>query len=104
MCIRHAGDNIITLFYSYFLYNVSAPDKEGYPTLDLASDKDIKIDDALIQKFSPKQLAVERVIVKVFVHYRCNVIITDRLKAMFTSKLWRMGQAIRGGGSTKKIT
>ena len=90
-----------SLYCSYFLYNVSVPDKEGYPTLDLTSDKDIKIDDTLIQKFSPKQLAVERVITKVFVHYNCDVIITDRLRAMFSSKLWRMGKAIRGGGGTK---
>lgn len=97
----HTITTWFSLYCSYFLYNISVPDKEGYPTLNLASDEDIKIDDSLAQKLSPKQLAVERVIMKIFVHHRCDVIITDRLRAMFSSKLWRMGQAIRGGGGTK---
>ena len=50
---------------------------------------------------SPKQLSVERVIVKSFVHYQCDVIITDRIRALFSSKLWRMAKAIRNGGGTK---
>ena len=40
-------------------------------------------------------------IVKAFVHHRCDAIITDRLRAMFTSKLWRMAQAIRDGGGRR---
>ena len=86
---------------SLFLYNISVPDKEGYPTVDLTSDEDAKLDKRLTQNLSPKQLSVERVIVKGFVHYQCDVIITDRIRAPFSSKLWRMAKAIRNGGGTK---
>jgi len=89
------------LYFSLFLYNISVPDKEGCPTVDLTSDGDVKIDKTLTQNFSPKQLSVERIIVKTFVLYQCDVIITDRIRAMFSSKLWRMGKAIRSGGGTK---
>ena len=44
---------------------------------------------------------MERVIIKVFDHYHCDVIVTDRLRAMFSSKLWRMGQAIRSRSGIK---
>ena len=91
----------VSFVCSYFLYNISQPDKEGYPTLDLKLDKGVQIVDSLNQTFTPKQQAVERVIVKAFVHHRCDAIITDRLRAMFTSKLWRMSQAIRGGGGRR---
>ena len=86
---------------SLFLYNISVPDKEGYPTVDLTSDEDAKLDKRLTQNLSPKQLSVERVIVKGFVHYQCDVIITDRIRALFSSKLWRMAKAIQNGGGTK---
>ena len=91
----------VSFVCSYFLYNISQPDKEGYPTLDLKPDKDVQIVDSLNQTFTPKQQAVERVIVKAFVHHRCDAIITDQLRAMFTSKLWRMSQAIRDGGGRR---
>ena len=91
----------VSFVCSFFLYNISLPDKEGYPTLDLKSDKDVKIVDSITETFTPKQLAVERVIVKVFLQYRCDAIITDRLRAMFTSKLWRMSQGIRRGGGRR---
>ena len=89
------------MYFSLFLYNISVPDKEGCPTVDLSSDEDVKIDKTLTQNFSPKQLSVERIIVKTFVLYRCDVIITDRIRAMFSSKLWRMGKAIRSFGGAK---
>lgn len=40
---------------------------------------------------------MDRVIVKAFAHYHYNVIVTDRHRAMFTSKLWKMSQAHGGG-------
>jgi len=97
---------VVTVVFSFcccsdFLYGISLPDKEGYPTVDLSIDEDVKLDDTSTQNFSPKQLAIERVIFKSFSHYRCDAIITDRMRAMFTSKLWRMGKAVRHGGNTK---
>ena len=41
-----------------------------------------------------------------FNRYHCDVIITDRLQSLFTSKLWRMGkslQALGGTGRAKQI-
>ena len=37
---------------------------------------------------------------KLFNHYHCDVLITDRLRALFTSKLARMGKAIQSVGGT----
>ena len=44
---------------------------------------------------------MERVIAKAFIHYYCDLIITDILRAMLSSKLWRMGKAIYSGGGMK---
>ena len=38
--------------------------------------------------------------VKTFHKYRCDVMITDRVRALFSSKLWRMGKALQGLGGT----
>ena len=51
---------------------------------------------------SPSEAAVERVIIKVFRHHHCDVVITDRLRSLFTLKLWRMGKAIQGLGGTAR--
>ena len=59
------------------------------------------MDSAVTQGFSPIQLAVERVILKVAIHHHCDVIISNRLGALFSSKRWRMGKSIRSGGGTK---
>ena len=43
--------------------------------------------------------------VKLFTHYHCNVVVTDRLRSIFSSKLTRMGKAIqaRGGKERTKL-
>lgn len=50
--------------YSYFLYSVSHPDKHSAPMLDLSKDSEAQI--ANSDTFSSRNLAVERVITKVF--------------------------------------
>ena len=42
---------------------------------------------------------------KLFIHYHCNVVITDRLRSIFSSKLMRMGKAMqtRGGKERTKL-
>ena len=77
---------------SYFLYDISHLYNAGVPQIDLSGDVEACIDASGTPKLSPCQVAVERVISKVFSHYICDVIITDRLLSVFTLKLWRMGK------------
>ena len=76
----------------------SHPDKEGFPQVDLSADDDIVLDSELVKSFSPRQLAIEHVIAKVFVTYRCDVVVTDHLRALFKTKLWRMGKQLQSLG------
>ena len=48
----------------------------------------------MLEKLTSNQIAVERVTVKTFTKYRCDVVITDR------SKLWRMGKSLQECGGT----
>ena len=81
--------------YSYYLYSISHPNRQGVPLFDLSGDETINID---ISELPSKQLAVERVITKVFQMLRCNVIITDRIRSLFTTKLHRMGSSLQMQG------
>ena len=45
----------VILHCSNYLYTISLPDNEGYPALDLTTDKEVKLDDSIIQSCSPKQ-------------------------------------------------
>lgn len=65
---------------------------------DLSDDSEASVD--LPTDLSSNQLLVERVITKVFTQYHCDVVITDRLRSLFTSKLWRMGKALQALGGT----
>ena len=86
-----------------YLYSISHPSKHGVPTSDLSGDKTVKIE-ALPRSLSAhKQLAVERVIVKIFQFLRLNVAITDRIRSLFSTKLHRMGRSLQSlGGSRGK--
>ena len=62
------------------------------PQVDLSGDTEAAVDlDLSCVQLSSCQLVVERVIVKLFTHPKCNVVITDRLRSIFTIKLWHMG-------------
>ena len=54
---------------------------------------------------SSDQLAIERVIAKTFTRYQFNVIVMDRLRALFMSKLYRMGKHLQslGGRGRMKV-
>ena len=71
----------------------------------MLEDPDLLLDTNIIQSFTPRQLALERVIVKTFVEYHINGVITNRLQALFSSKLWRMGKKILllGGKSRENL-
>ena len=86
--------------YSYYIYNISHPNKSGIPQINLAKNPEAQIDEGT--HLSPSQIVVERVITKVFRHHHCEVVITDRVRSLFTLKLWRMGKAINGLGGTAR--
>jgi len=89
---------ILFCFYSHYLYSISRPNKYGLPQYDLSDDSEAKFSCDL--NLSDKLLLIERVIVKLFHHHHCDVLITDRLRALFASKLARMGKAIQSAGGT----
>ena len=101
MCIN--TKNI--LHYSYFLYNINHPTKYGVPQIDLSTDKDVSKATAECT-LTHNQLLIERVICKTFTHHHCDVIINDRLRSLFTNKMFRMGRTINalgGRGRTNQI-
>ena len=77
---------------SYYLYNISQPTKYGVPQLDLSEDAEARVDSALEESFSSNQLCIERVMVKLFTKYHCNVVITDRLRSIFFIQTDKDGQ------------
>ena len=77
------------------MYEISHPTKSGVPQVDLSGDSEAVVNLTGMIPLSPNQLAVQRVIGKVFTH---DVIITDRLRSLFTVKLWRMGVALKSNG------
>lgn len=53
--------------------------------------------------FTQWQAALERVIKKVFCHYKIPYEPSDQVRTIFKSKLWRMGQSLaKLGGSRRK--
>ena len=58
---------------------------------------------SIVESLSLNQLFVERVIVKLFNHYHCDAMITDRIRSVFTSKLARIGKAIQALGGKEHV-
>lgn len=85
---------------SYFLYSISHPDKYGKPLFDLSTDPEASIPPTTLS--APTQISIKRIITKTFTRYRCDVIITNRLRSAFTAKLWRMGKALQSLGGTRR--
>jgi len=95
--------NLFIAFCSDFIYAISRPDKEGYPQHDLSEDNDIVLDANVVEWFTPKQLAIERIITKTFVTCHIDAVITDCIQALFDAKLWRMGRKIQSlGGKSRE--
>lgn len=69
-------------------------------------DSEASVDLSVELLLSSDRLAVERVIAKTFTHYQCDVIVTDLVRTLFTSKLYRMGkllQSLGGSGHAKVL-
>jgi len=84
---------------SFILYDISHPNKLGVPQVDLSDDNEASVDESSL---ATKQAVVERVIAKIFTRYKCDVIITERLRTLFSAKLWRMGKAVSSLGGTAR--
>ena len=95
-CISAYVHIVYFCLYSYFLYEISHPSKSGVLKVSLADDPEAQVE--LPKSLCPSRAAIERVIIKVFRHSHCDVVITDRLRSLFSLKLWRMGNAIQGLG------
>ena len=65
---------------------------------DLSEDVTVDVD---ASQLTSKQLAVERVITKVFQMLHCNVVITDRIRSLFATKLHRMGNSLQSQGGSR---
>ena len=96
---------LLSFYLSHFLYNCSHPNKRRVPQLDLSNDSEASGDLSVELSLSSDRLAIERVIVKTFSHHRCDVIVTDRVRTLFTSKLYCMGklQSLGGSGCAKVV-
>ena len=89
-------------FFSYYLWSISHPDKNGRPHHDLSADSEatpIGVDTGVMTDI---QLAVERIITKTFKHYSVALDVTENIRTTFKSKLWRMGKRITRIGGAKQ--
>ena len=94
------GNNSLFHLCSYFLYTISHPDQYGSPIIDLSNDKEAQIDSKPL--LTEAQVKLERVILTVFTTYNVPLEITDKIRAAFKSKLWRMGKCLSKLGGTKR--
>ena len=96
---------LLSFYLSHFLYNCSHPNKHGVPQLDLSNDSEASMDLLVELLLSSDRLAIERVIAKTFSHHQCDLIVTDHVRTLFTSKLYRMGnlQSLGGSGHAKVV-
>ena len=67
---------------------------------DLSKNQEARISEAIV--LSGSQLALERVITKVFNHYAIPLDISDAIRATFRSKLWRMGNTLLKFGGPRR--
>ena len=79
------------------MYSVSHPGKTGTPTIELSNESE-----SSGASISPKA-ATEHVIMKVFAECGITVSISEKIRVMFRSKLWRMGQTLSKLGGTKRL-
>ena len=82
------------------MYTISHPDRYGSPIIDLSKDKEAQIGSKPL--LTEAQVKLERVILKVFTTYNVPLEITDKIRAAFKSKLWRMGKCLSKLGGTKR--
>ena len=80
------------LAYSFFLWEMSHPGKNGTSTIKLT-------DEELLSCSNKFELLLDNVITRTFRHYNIPLEITDNI---FKAKLWRMGKALSKLGGPRK--
>ena len=80
------------------MWSISRP---GKSLQDLSGDTEACVSNE--DKYSPEQLAYERVITKTLTHYKIPLEITDTIRTTFKSKLHRMGKFLSGTGGKKRL-
>lgn len=76
------------------------PGKTGTPTFDLSKDREAQVSTG--HGLTVVQLALERVITKVFSQYAIPLEISDAIRSTFKAKLWRVGKLYSKQGGTKR--
>ena len=92
------------LSLSFYLWSISHPGRNGTPQLDLCEDEEASVSVENLSRLSPCQLALERVIVKTFTHYKIPLDVSDNIRASFKLKLWRMGKLFSKLGTKNRQT
>ena len=93
---------LLPKFYSYYLYNISHPNPHGNPVIDLKDDPEAAVTVSQELKLSQNQLLIERIINKVFNHYKIPLDVTDSIRATFKTKFWRMGKRLSTLGGPRR--
>ena len=91
--------------YSYYLYSVSLPNKNGVPQFDLTVSEEVPSVGLETKSFTATQLAIRKVIANVFQYYDIPLEINEKIYSIFKNKLHRMGRAaaVRSGGKKEKL-
>ena len=90
---------MLCYLFSFYLWSISRPGKNGNPCHDLSEDPEAFVNHG---DLTAQQLAHERVITKAFSHYGIPLEITDNIRNTFKSKLWRLGKCLCVAGGKKR--
>lgn len=95
---------MLCILCSYYLFSITHPGKTGTPQIDLSGDDEAEIPSTSSLE-GDQQLAIERVIYKVFNKYSINCSdVTEQIRSTFKAKLWRMGNKLsKLGGKRQKV-
>jgi len=87
------------------LWSISHPRRNGTPQFDLSKDTEAtSVSVENLPGLSPRQLALERVIIKTFTRYKIPLNVSDSIRASFKVKLWRMGKLFSKLGTKNRQT
>ena len=76
------------ILFSYFLWSISKPGKNGVPTVTEAEKENSN--------------SIDIIITKTFEQYKIPLAVSGNIRATFKSKLWRMGKLLSKLGGTKR--
>ena len=76
------------ILFSYFLWSISKPGKNGVPTVTEAEKENSN--------------SIDIIITKTFEQYKIPLTVSGNIRATFKSKLWRMGKLLSKLGGTKR--